>query len=348
MTRVNRKSKLTLKNMKGGAAAAAAPPPPPAIPKSYEFDIGIQIEDFFSDKPYAPRIDNIYSDHAPILYNIPNNPYLNIITWNVAKYSAHGWPLPPKPPQTFEHKFRNLKAAESEPEYEIRLGNISEAIDQMFKNHKSSKGTNPLIMLQELPTEDKYMKILIDNLVSKGCLLLCDKIDTGSVSRTSSDIKFQEYGIVIKKGDTGYNFADTSDQDFQDLLLVIESDVDLTWGRGNRFNVKLNKSNTFNIYFINVHCNFQRTEVEIMEDINKLIIKIINFSKKTPSVKPNAFYIVGDFNKRITGDAINQILYPTAKQKYVLTTYGKRSYSMSDNEGTYNPHNVDLVIHVAV
>lgn len=110
-----------------------------------------------------------YSDHAPIVYDLsPINPFIKIITWNVANFGDNAFP-DSSGKIVYNHKFSITNNAnfpngkETENHYNARLERIAKAISDLFENNKPlADKCDPVFMCQELPSmiePNKNLKI---------------------------------------------------------------------------------------------------------------------------------------------------------------------------------------------
>lgn len=117
---------------------------------------GIVIHDYLA-KP-DEKTKTQFSDHAPIVYDLkPINPFIRIITWNVANFGDHPSTKYNKATKqnditSVNHKFPIGLRTETNDQYSARIVQIANAIADMYKNYKPlAGGIEPIIMCQELP-----------------------------------------------------------------------------------------------------------------------------------------------------------------------------------------------------
>ena len=337
-TKLNKtKHKKAVKTMKGGASASAshqsrksaasAEQPgvqpteiyyPPYIPRTPTptpsvLRNGIHINDFYSSSPY--NCITSYSDHAPIVYEI--NPFVKIITWNVGNFGneeyGNGQNI------TYNHKF-NLQRREEVDEYILRLMNIVSAMSDLINNNKTQKGNYPpFLFCQELPQmnhggpkADKSHQPMLIEIFNK--LLEKHKLKL---------IGFRDYecGLIC-------------DIDAPDILTYHD---DLTQNsREQRYSYF--STSDQNTYYVNMHVAYNS---DLEQDIIKCISKIIS---KSPGIKIKRIFFLGDLNRSLLHQNFDKL---KMQNNFVIyTTPGNTGYSLADNQGTQNEHNVDGVLQV--
>jgi hypothetical protein len=294
------------------------------------------VYDLYYTKEKYPKL--MYSDHAPILY--PINPYINIITWNVAQYGN----IYNKQHKTYNHKF-NMNRVETEPEYKVRLQNIVNAIDTLFSSCVKTKGEAPFVFLQELPNahgsfkfanKDKQMEF------KKLFNILLRKKDLSNISfndRVITEDNNSEFGLIVKSGNPkNIKYLGDFTPTFKELLDLLKCEVysTLFYGRS--------------IVYVNLHMKYEEDfKNSISLKLTRVTQGLYKFIKPTPSI----IYFIGDFNNNIFEDDIvidkmnnsfRGVIPIKNIEKY--TTPGNKGYSSRDNLGNENPENIDGIIKV--
>lgn len=281
----------------------------------------------------------MYSDHAPILY--PINPYINIITWNVAQYGN----IYNKQYNTYNHKF-NMSRLETEDQYKLRLQNIVNAIDNLVNSGVTNNGEDPFVFLQELPNahgsfkyakKDKQMefKILFNNLLRKKQL-----INISFNDRPFTEDNNSEFGLIVRSSShKKIEYLDDFTPTFKELLDSLKCEVysTLFYGRS--------------IVYVNLHMKYEDDfKNSISLKLTRVTQGLYKFIKPTPSI----IYFIGDFNNNIFEDnfVINKMnesfrgVHMPIKNIEKYTTPGNKGYSLHDNLGNENPENIDGIIKV--
>ena len=335
------KHKKAVKTMKGGASASAShqsrksaasavqpgvqpteidyPPYHPRTPTPSVLRNGIHINDFYSSSPY--NCITSYSDHAPIVYEI--NPFVKIITWNVGNFGneeyGNGQNI------TYNHKF-NLQRREKVDEYILRLMNIVSAMSVLINNNKTQKGNPsnpsnpsnpPFLFCQELPqmnhggskADKSHQPMLIEIFIK---LLEKHKLKL---------IGFRDYecGLIC-------------DIDAPDILTYHD---DLTQNSPDQRYSYFSTSDQ-NTYYVNMHVAYKSN---LEQDIIACIIEI---KRKSPHVA--RIFFLGDLNRSLLHQNFDNL---KRQNNFVIyTTPGNDGYSLADNKGNKNEHNVDGVLQV--
>jgi len=278
----------------------------------------------------------MYSDHAPILY--PINPYLNIITWNVAQYGN----IYNKKHNTYNHKF-NMNRLETEAEYKLRLQNIVNAIDNLVRSGVTeTKEEAPFVFLQELPNahgvfkfadkgKQTEFKILFNELLKRKHL-----INISSNDRLITEDNNSEFGLIVRSDDPRkIEPLPSFTKKFKDY---IKCEV--------YFTVFKRRS----IVYVNLHMKYEK---DFKNSISRRLTHVTKELFKLIEPKPSIIFFIGDFNNNIFEDnfVIDKMndsftgLMPIKKiEKY--TTPGNKGYSLRDNSGNENLENIDGIIKV--
>ena len=334
-TKLNKtKHKKAVKTMKGGASASAShqsrksaasarqpgvqpteidyppyhPRPPKPIPSSVLRN-GIHIDDFFSPSPY--NCITSYSDHAPIVYEI--NPFVNIITWNVGNFGneeyGNGQNI------TYNHKF-NLQRREKVDEYILRLMNIVSAMSDLINNNKTQKGNPPFLFCQELP-----------------------QMEHGgpNADRTHQPMLIEIFNKLLEKhklkliGFRDYECGLICDIYAPDILTYHD---DLTQkSRDQRYSYFSTQNQE--TYYVNMHVAYKSN---LEGEINTCIDEI-----KMVSPNLERIFFLGDLNRSLLHQQFDTL---RSNNFVIYTTLGNQAYSLADNQGTKNDHNVDGVLQV--
>ena len=270
---------------------------------------------YFNPEPYENYQGEVYSDHAPVLYSI--NKFLNIITWNMAKYSSASGSRSGSRSRSLEHKF-NLQRPETPAEYINRLKKVARAISELRIMCVTSEGIPPIIFLQEMPEDHRHKDIFYSELSTYG------------LKNISSDIP-SECGLIVNNENT--EFVPHLSVYFQIDQLINRCMVYRSIGKKN-FAGKY-------FYYVNLHLKYI-PDPNPLEKISEIIANAANHLLANERVNIAAIYFVGDFNADIVGLELRLTTRIEDFQIYSLP----RSYSLSDNHGTHNPANVDSIIKI--
>ena len=365
----NARKKL-LSKMRGGSAAAAA-----SSTKCFTqhdpllVQIGIQKEKYLSAEKYDST-KTMYSDHAPIIYNLSNapppinNPYVSIITWNVGmRGEAFLDKKTGKPNGLYGHKF-NMKSEESIDNYEKRLENWVNAMAELLdsEDNKPLKGNNhPFLFCQELPyinhtkSDSKDLCVLFKKLLSKKALVLLCETDK------DKNQKYQ-FGLIVKMGSNSQRFTVLNQSEYQDTIYDDGSPVFPNTGSPHpalgRFEIYYYEFCLNTYYYVNIHAKYTEKPREIVEFLKKIVDTIQVYRKnKILGIDGVTIYLIGDYNFNIASPKMNAFINtnplllfanPLLKRKitsmYKLTTENAIGYSLKDNEGGKEPCNIDCIL----
>lgn len=338
--RKNKKLKKRLTKMRGGAAAAAAAGPygpryTAPIGDCFTsgdallIPIGVPAKHYLSDAAYGTTL--MYSDHAPIIYNLTNAPvqikndYMSIITWNVGSFGD----FYNENTNTYNHKF-NLQATEILPDYNTRLENLVNAMKDLLDNNNPKKGPNhPFLFCQELPfliggqkaAEAKasrtYFKTLLND---NGLELKCDISDRN------------EFGLIVKIGSNSQVFTVLNKEDYitnhyyngkyifpgapgQSNPLPLGQVATKEWRRFEIYYYNF-RDNTY--YYVNIHAIYTEDPIEIVNFLNRIVdtIQMYHTSQQSqqsqqsqlPNINGVTIYLIGDYNFNIASPVINDLI----------------------------------------
>ena len=355
-----KRNNLTLKNnnQSGGAARASAPirsshrathygPPIQNPLNPLNLDIqGLPITKYLSVERYDSHTN--YSDHSPILYEI--NPYIKIITWNVANFG--NITIQHSDPKIFNHKFY-LDRTETLNEYVYRLVNIIYALRNLINTHKTQKGHGPMIFCQELPQlyhgqitqgnaspEAKYQTTLIN--------LFSNLLESNNLTLIGDSIT--ECNVIVDSDD----IHTTTEK----LIFLPENDINP--GSGNlapRYNYFYKNAPKGLVFYVNVHMKFS---ANFNTEINTCIDLIYKYCSDPLSPKKlSLIYFIGDFNRSLVSQQIvlnnlfNRSTFNYLQDSIIkgpgykiYSTQEDASFSLGDNSGKKNATNVDYILQI--
>ena len=371
----NARKKL-LSKMRGGSAAAAASSTECFTPHDVHLvQIGIQNEDYLSAEPYDST-KTMYSDHAPIIYNLSKapspvtNPYVSIITWNVGMRGEEFEStdkITGEKRVSYTHKFK-MKDEESINNYKKRLENLVNAMAELLdsEDNKPLKGNNhPFLFCQELPyinhtkSDSKDLCVLFKKLLSKKALgLLCE-------TDKDKNQKY-EFGLIVKMGSSSQRFTVLNQSEFQDAKYDNGSPVFPNTGIPDpalgRFEIYYYEFCLNTYYYVNIHARYTKKPREIVEFLKKIVDTIQVYRKtKKLGIDGVTIYLIGDYNFNIASPKINKLILtdyvgdplrlfanPDLRRRitsmYKLTTQNAIGYSLKDNEGGKEPCNIDCIL----
>jgi len=331
-----------LKTMKGGASghASARPSRPSARPsrpsaRPSDGQPGVQPKEIkyppYATKITQPSVQNngipnetflssdqydcitSYSDHAPIVYEI--NQYLKIITWNVGNFGNEQFGSVQK--TTYNHKF-TLSGTEQVDEYILRLMNIVSAMRELINDNDNTSLNSklPFLFCQELPQmehggprADRSHQPMLIEIFTK----LLAKNGLALLGNPN-----YECGLI-------YDIS-------QDPPLIYYDDL-TQYSRDKRYSYFSTQNQE--TYYVNMHVAYK---YNLEEEINTCIDEI---KRVSPAVK--RIFFLGDMNRSLLHQKFDGL---HAKNFVIYTTPNNSSFSLADNKGTKNEHNVDGVLQV--
>ena len=321
----------------------------------------------------------MYSDHAPIFYNLntptsipgyKQNEYVNIITWNVGQF---GDTQDRNGDLVFNHKF-HMERVELSNEYERRLGNLVSAMVIMLQKPSTrvinpyypTKGQNyPFLFCQELPTAEPYRSQFIDLLTVNELGLLCDS-DRANPNQFALILKqnmqkSQQFSVLNKSDYEKSMYPDGS-------LVFPNTDPSKKYPNGMRdkdfmrFEIYYYESQ-ITYYYVNVHVSGASQEPAVIVNFFNKIVDVIQLYRTTRGQTINnvTIYIIGDYNFNIASPVINDLIrikydnnplnlfaHRDLGRKiinmYKFTTENAQGYSLIDYKGNCSPCNIDCML----
>ena len=283
----------------------------------------------------------VYSDHAPIFYILPDG--LQIIVWNITTWGLSNFGSDSSP--IYNHKF-NMNRLEFFIEYEKRLKNICDALFKLSEKHP-----NALFFLQECPinkhaendvkkyitessidvtykdingiNKDVPANIIIKDLTHKVYKQFCALLEQNFFKSTQNDgienTNLYNENIIIFKKEHQY----ITDKSLQ------PSDSELI-NRNKRISKLLyridNVNNTELTAYISIHLPYNNLDSNGTEIIKPVFTAILNqldelFTKdKDKNITKITVYICGDFNKQYEDGTIKAsdgiTLIPSIKSEF--------------------------------
>lgn len=336
---------------------------------------GTPIMEYLSVSQYTPGKPDMYSDHAPIIYDFSTmpapltNPFIKIITWNVAQWGNYQDPTN----GTYNHKF-NLQGLESKQDYMVRLNNLVKAMNEILEGNKTGGKNYPFLFCQELPagndSDSKELRAEFERLLlANGLGIVTDTTLKKPTTKQQSPIK-SEFGVIYKSTNP-QNFTVINKSDYWNYkyangnpIFLIDDPANQVWKRFEIYyydftDKKTNITTTF--YYVNIHAKFTEDAFEIFNFLNRILDVIymyhVNNGKNIHNV---TVYIVGDYNYNIASPEIlshprirkplfeNPYLKPPRqiKNTYKITTQDAKGHSLQDNDGNRVPCNIDCLLKI--
>lgn len=310
--------------------------------------IGIPEVNYLSAQEYDAR-GTMYSDHAPIIYNLSNayapltNPFVSIITWNVGQFGDKKYENS-KPDgtitNTYNHKF-TMDRVETPDEYNARLQNLVRAMATMLSEniqgtrnpYYPTRGSNyPFLFCQELPTIEPFHNRFIDLLSRNGLGLLCDG-DRANPNEfaliVKQGIRDSQRFTVLNKGEyMNYIYPNGS---LVGSLLFPNTSPSRKYPNGLpnrellRFEIYYYESRGITYYYVNIHAPYTTDPRVIVNFLNKIVDTIqIHRARANQGQGINGvtIYLIGDYNFNIASPAINDL---------IRTSYGSNPLNLFAN-----------------
>jgi hypothetical protein len=281
------------------------------------------------------HIEPPFSDHAPVSYTIPGNPYIKLITWNVAQFGNQIFTTPDGK-VSFNHKFiikggmlEHTGGLETKDMYISRLNNLAFSFMDILKSIKSEKKTQSFLFCQELPFIPKNYKYNDDNHIISVEIYKEFKRKLEIYGLGLNGSPNSECGLIYLLNDTSNSLTyvpDLSDQ--RNSVYYSISKI-------------INPDGKEHIYvYVNMHLGY-------ITDFNKIISanikKIINNKEFSAKYHLASIYFIGDMNKSLRYQEYN-FINPSNVETF--TTPNDEGFSYKNNNGDKNKHNVDYLMKV--